>query len=95
MIVYYLFQDPMIAWKFTQVREEQEGRRVAKDVFITAFFRAQENVKIVKKHFGSSILLNIIVKDFTTDFERVVLDVPDIDPYLPRVYTAEELEKLL
>ena len=61
VVVYYLFQDPLIAWKFTQIREEQEGRRVARDVFISAFFRAQENVRSVKKHFGSSILLNMII----------------------------------
>jgi hypothetical protein len=33
VVIYYLFQDPVAAWKFTQIREAKEGRRVPMEVF--------------------------------------------------------------
>jgi hypothetical protein len=71
VIIYYLFQDPTVAWKFTKIREEMEGRRVSKGVFIRAFFRARENVNEAKAHFGEKIELNMIVKDFINNIEKV------------------------
>lgn len=95
VVIYYLFQDPLVAWEFTQIREAKEGRRVPKEAFIRSFFRARENVAGAKANFGDKIILNLIIKDFTTNFEQVCLNVEAIDKYLPKVYTKEELEKLL
>ncbi|MDP1845808.1 MAG: zeta toxin family protein [Candidatus Moranbacteria bacterium] len=95
VIIYYLFQDPVIAWKFTKIREETEGRRVSKEVFICSFLRARENVNEAKAHFGEKIELNMIIKDFTNNFEKVFSNIGSIDKYLPRVYTKNELEKIL
>lgn len=94
MVIYYIFQDPIIAWTFTQIREQKEGRRVPKEAFIRAFFRARENVSEAKAHFGNKIELNLIIKDFTKNFEQVYPNVDVIDIYLPKMYTKEELEKL-
>lgn len=93
--IYYLFQDPILAWKFTKIREENEGRRVSKNVFIHSFLRARENVNEAKEYFGEKIELNVIVKDFTKNLEKVHPNVERIDKYLPKVYTKEELEKIL
>lgn len=95
VIIYYLFQDPAIAWKFTKIREETEGRRVSKEVFISSFLQAQENVNKAKECFGEKIELNIIIKDFERNYEKVHLNVKRIDKYLPRVYTKKELEEIL
>lgn len=95
VIIYYLFQDPSIAWKFTKIREEQEGRKVSKEVFISSFIRARENVNLAKVHFGTNIELNMIIKNFTTKFEKVLPDIDGIDRYLPKVYTVDELENLI
>lgn len=95
VIIYYLFQDPMVAWSFTKAREAQEGRKVSKEIFISSFIRARENVNKVKTHFGAGIELNMIVKDFTANLEKVFPNIEGIDNYLPKVYTKEELEKLL
>lgn len=35
--IYYIYQDPLIAWEFTKKREKLEGRRVPRKVFIDAF----------------------------------------------------------
>jgi predicted ABC-type ATPase len=95
VIIYYLFQDPVIAWKFTKIREETEGRWVSKEVFIHSFLRSRENVNEAKAHFGEKIELNMIIKDFTKNIEKVFPNVGSIDKYLPKVYTINGLEKLL
>ena len=95
VLIYYLFQNPAAAWKFTQIREAKEGRKVSKEVFIHSFIRARENVNQAKAHFGDKVILNLIIKDFTKDFEKGYPNVNAIDKYLPTVYTKEELEKLL
>ena len=95
VVIYYVFQDPIVAWKFTHIREAQEGRRVPRDVFISAFIRARENVEKAKAHFGDRIELHVTIKDFTKDFEQLFPDVSGLDAYLPKRHTKEELENLL
>lgn len=95
VIIYYLFQDPAVAWRFTKIREEKEGRRVSKEVFINSFIRVRENVASAKAHFGDKIILNLIIKDFTKNFEEPYPNADVIDKYLPKVYAKEELDKLL
>lgn len=95
VIVWYLYQDPIVAWKFAKIREIEEGRRVPKDVFISAFVRAQENANLAKVQFGQAIELNMIIKDFEKDTEEILLKIDSIDKYLPRVYSKEELENIL
>jgi UDP-N-acetylglucosamine kinase len=95
VIIYYLFQDPAAAWKFTKIREETEGRRVSEEVFIRSFLRARENVNEAKAHFGEKIELNMIIKDFTKNIEKVFSNIKSIDKYLPKVYAIKELEEIL
>ena len=95
ILIYYLFQDPVIAWKFTKAREAEEGRKVSKEVFINAFVRARENVEQAKANFGDKIELNLIIKDFTKDFEQIYPNVNHLDKYLPKIYTKEELENII
>lgn len=95
VIIYYLFQDPAVAWNFTKAREVKEGRRVSRDVFTHGFIHARENVSKAKAHFGNSVELNLIIKDFTKNFEQVFPNIDSVDKYLPQVYTRGELEKVL
>ncbi|MEK7606945.1 MAG: zeta toxin family protein [Patescibacteria group bacterium] len=95
VIIYYLFQDPAVAWKFTQIREAKEGRRVSKEVFINSFLRARENVDKAKAHFGDKIELNLFIKDFSKDFEKLYDNIERLDKYLPIIYTQEALEQSL
>ena len=95
VIIYYLFQEPADAWFFTTIREKKEGRRVAKEVFISSFIKARENVKAAKAMFGPKIELNLIIRNFKTDFDQAFHNIDDVDKNLPKVYTRDELEKLL
>lgn len=93
--IYYLYQDPLLSWSFTKIRERSEYRRVPKDVFITAYLKSMENVKKVKDQFGPKIKLNIVVKDFTTGLNKLELNKESIDSYISKVYTYVELESLI
>jgi predicted ABC-type ATPase len=94
-IIYYLFQDPVVAWNFTKAREVKEGRRVSREVFTNGFIRARENVCKAKAHFGDSMELNLIIKDFTKNIEEVYPNIASVEKYLPKVYTKGELENIL
>ena len=93
--IYYLYQDPTLAWKFTKAREMKEGRRISKEVFIKAFVGARENVNSIKQKFQEKVELNLIIKDFEKDIEDIKPNVQNIDEYLPKIYNGDSLDKLL
>ncbi len=93
--IFYLYQDPKIAWEFTKAREEIEGRRITKDVFVDTFFKAKENVNAIKKDFGDKVILFLIEKDFKHDVEKFRINIPSIDKLLRIDYTPQTLKKML
>ena len=93
--IFFVYQDPLQAWDFTKKREALEQRRVSKEVFIEASFRAMENVNKAKETFGSKIELNLIMKDFEKDLEQLEINIENIDRYIKKDYTKDKLDKLL
>lgn len=93
--IYYIYQDPIIAWDFTKKREAIEHRGIPKDFFIRAFFQAKDNVNKLKEEFGKSLQLNLIIKDFENNSIKFELNIEKIDSFLKISYTRESLEKLL
>lgn len=92
----YLYQDPIIAWKFTKVREAGEGRNIQKDAFIKEFFGSRECVNRIKSEFGSDIELWLIKKDFTNQgIEKTWFNIDNVDNYLKIEYSPESLNGLL
>lgn len=79
--IYYLYQDPLIAWKFTKAREATEGRPVPKDIFIRSFFNSYTNVEKIKLEYGSKIHLIVVKKNFEKSQESLFIDVDRISPY--------------
>lgn len=92
--IFFVYQDPLQAWDFTKKREALEQRRVSKEVFIDSFFKARENVNKAKTIFGPNIELNLIIKDFEKDLEQLEINIENIDRYIKKSYTKNELEKL-
>lgn len=89
--IVYLYQDPLLAWKFTKIREVEEGRMVPKDLFIDAFFSSKDNVNKIKTEFGNKIELWLIIKDFEKGIEKTYFNIDNIDNYLKIDYNREEL----
>lgn len=93
--IYFIYQDPIEAWKFTQIRERKEGRRVPKDAFIHAYFSSRENVEAVMSELGHEITLHVIIKNYQTGTHKTYADALTLADILPKVYTKEKLMELL
>ncbi len=93
--IWFVYQHPLQAWDFTKKREVMEQRRVSKETFINAFLKSRINVNEVKARFGDKIELNILIKDFERSLEQLKLNVDSIDPFIPNIYTKDQLENLL
>ncbi|MGZ7224811.1 zeta toxin family protein, partial [Streptococcus pyogenes] len=62
--IYYVYQDPLIAWDFTKERERKQGRHVPKETFINAYFQSRKNISELKSQLGNQISLHIVQKDY-------------------------------
>ncbi len=93
--IFYIYQDPLIAWDFTKKREKLEGRYVPKDLFVEAFFQAKDNVEKIKKDFANDVRLNVVIKNSLNHLKKLEINVASIDNYVKMGYTYESLmEKL-
>lgn len=92
--IFYVYQDPKIAWQFTKERERVEGRRVPKQTFINAFFKSRENIEKVKQR-HPEILLNILIKDYQNNISEVHFATDNVELVLPLQHTPNELEDQL
>ena len=90
--IYYIYQDPYVAWEFTRKREKAEGRFVPKERFINAYFKSRENIIKVKGKFDDLVEVNVIFKDYQNDITEIIENVQELDLVLPRSYTKKELE---
>lgn len=92
--IFYIYQEPEIAWEFTKKREIVEGRHVPKQTFIDAFIYARENIGKIKQRYPH-ILLNIIVKNYENNISEVHFDAENIMLLVPFTHTRFELEAKL
>lgn len=95
VVIVYLYQRPEVAWAVTKKREALEGRFVPKQIFVDAFLSARENVKKVKSEFGEDVVLIVAIKDVEFKTAKLYFDVVEVDKYLPRLYTREDIEKMV
>ena len=96
--VFYVYQRPELAWKFTQARETVDGRRVPKPAFIEQFLGARATVEHLSQEFNNRLSIFLVKKDFEKNaVEQIVRITPSapVDEYIPERYTQEDLEKLL
>ena len=61
--ILYVYQDPIQAWRFVQVRELLEGRRIEKNHFVIQYFAARDSVNCLKKEFSTQIKIDLLVKN--------------------------------
>jgi predicted ABC-type ATPase len=95
--IYYIYQKPMLAWKFTKARKVIDGRSISEDVFIKTFILARDNVLTVKKIFGDNISVSMIMKDDDAKSGKVCayLSYGELEKILPMSYDEETIRKEL
>lgn len=99
VFIFYLFQKPEVAWRFTIAREKKEGRNIPKVAFIDQFLNSHETVNRIRKEFGEEVRLVLVKKNFEKNTVEDLIEISpgerSIDDYLSIIYNKEELEKLL
>lgn len=98
VIIFYIYQRPELAWKFTQARESVEGRNIPKEAFIQQFLGAQQTVNRISTEFRGRVAIFVVQKDLEkNEVSTPVKMSPDsqIDDYIQERYTEEDLKKLI
>ncbi|MBI5470338.1 zeta toxin family protein [Candidatus Kaiserbacteria bacterium] len=98
VFVFYVYQHPEVAWRFTEAREKVEGRNIPKSAFIEQFLGARETVERIREAFGSAVSIVLVKKDFEVNTVEAVKELDankTIDVSIGKRYTKEELEQIL
>lgn len=95
--IFYIYQDPIVAWGFTKKREELEGRHISQEVFIRSFFAAKDNVNKIKSEFKKDVKVYLIKKDRIDNsiIEKFWINVDNIDNYIKQEYNINSLRSKL
>lgn len=96
IFIVYVYQDPLIAWGFTKIREKEEGRRIEKNMFIDSLFKSISNVNMIKKKYKENVEVWLVEKDITnTKTKNIKFNINNIDNYLKLKYNSKTLNELL
>lgn len=96
--IFYLYQEPDVAWKFTLAREQIEGRNIPKQSFIKQFLGARDTVAQLLEKYQNNIAVFIVKKDVLKNQVEIIKEVKttaDIDALINKTYTEKQLEELL
>lgn len=99
-MISYVFQNPPIAWHFTQLRESVEGRNIQQKDFIDKFLSAKVTVDKIKREFGDRVRLDVIQKDYKDTEENkrianVFTNIDSIEECLSFNYSKASIKRLL
>src|SRR3989344_1405721 len=96
VFIFYVYQKPEVAWKFTEAREKAEGRNIPKEAFIEQFLAAKDVVRKVQQEFEEKVVIFFVKKNFETHAVEYVKKLDSngeaIDGYIGESYTKEKLE---
>jgi len=92
--VYYIHQNPVVAWKFTQDRELVEHRAISKEGFIESYLNLKRNLEALCKDY-KDVTISLIVKDKHNKEGRRVENVQDLFKELPDFLSGSELRNVI
>ncbi len=99
VFIFYVYQNPETAWRFTKQREKAEGRNIPKESFIEQFFGASETIKRIRSEYDERVTVFLVKKDFekNTVDEMVKIEPNNrlIDEYIKERYTKDILQSIL
>jgi len=93
--ILYVYQEPLLAWRFVQAREVREQRRIPPESFVDQYFAAREVVNCLKCEYAERVSVDLLLKnrDGTRRFYKANVD--RIDNHIPEKYTRADLERML
>jgi hypothetical protein len=101
--IYYVYLDPIVAWRFTVAREYTEGRNILKDKFIDQFFQSQQNIIRAQKDFKDRVNIHVALKNNENKIYKYGYNIQNVKSYLDecktdnliKIYTPSTLQKLI
>ncbi|WP_382321318.1 zeta toxin family protein [Hydrogenophaga sp. UC242_50] len=95
VLLLYVYQEPLQAWRFVQAREEAEGRNIPPARFVDQFFGARDVVNELKVKFGPSVQVDVIFKDIDGKNRRFEANISDLNHAAPIPYSREDVERIV
>ncbi len=96
VLIIYVYQDPIQAWKFAKARELVEGRVIPQASFIKQFLEAPRCVNQMVAEWGEAVQAYVVRKDVLTQKSEEYFElVQKIEDVVKLRYTASELERLI
>ncbi len=93
--IVYVYQDPVVAWGFTKIREREEGRRIERELFVNSLFKSIEVVNALKNKYKEKIEIWLVKKDISHRVEAIKFNIGNLDDYLDISYTINTLKDKL
>lgn len=89
--IYYIHQDPVVAWQFTKDRELVEHRQIELEGFRDTYAKLEKNLRqLCKTH--KDVTISIVIKDKKNKVGQIVENVDDsLFEVLPKFLTEEQL----
>lgn len=88
--IYYIHQDPVVAWQFTKDRELVEHRSIERQGFIDSYVSLQENLHVLCDKY-KSVTISVIIKDSENKVGERREDARDLFASIPKFLTDEEI----
>ncbi len=95
VLIEYVYQDPLVAWDFTQKRELVEGRNIPKESFIEQLFSAVSNVDAIKSEFGDQVVVDLVRRNIQTNEYDMEFNVKTVAGKVLVGYSNETLNQQL
>ena len=99
VFIFYVYQNPETAWRFTKQREKVEGRNIPKESFVEQFFGAKETVNRVLREYNEKVVVFLVKKDFEKNTVDEVVKIEShghlVDEYIKERYTKDILQSIL
>lgn len=96
ILIYYCYQDPILAWQFVLKREKVEGRKILINDFINQYFSARNVVNKLKEIYENKINIFIVERTLNEENLRIIQLANNIDSHIAEKYTYTMLyNKLL
>lgn len=93
--ILYVYQEPRQAWKFVQAREAAEGRRIEPEAFVRQYFDAREVVNRLKRQFGKTIQVDLLMKNNDGSHQFYRAGVDQIDNHIPEKYSVADVRRIV
>ena len=90
--VYFIHQEPVIAWQFTKDRELIERRSIDRAKFVETYYRLHENM-VILQNLNKNVTVSIILKNADNRIGSQYEDIPDIYAIIPKPLAKDQLER--